>query len=371
MSKQNSSRMAQLAANISKNTEILDHYLQVHNIPPLSFDKGAPIDLKFPAEILQAQDAIFESSVELQALVKGPIANIRNQTMPHCNLIPLQAIIRFGIATSFPIEAKASYKQISEVCGLNEVELRRLLRHAMTNYIFHETDEGLVVHTASSRVLAEKPAFRDFIGMVCDEMWPAASRTVDAMVKWPGSQEPTHTGFAIANNIENTLFSELGKHPSRAKRFGSAMVMVNSEVGFEASHILHAFPWWDSIETFVDVGGSLGEISITLANHFPKLHCTSQDLPVVVAHARLSVPQDISDRVTFMAHDFFTRQPVVGADVYLFRCVLHNHSDKYCVEILRCLVPALKPGARIIIAESVVPLPGQVSKYKEWLIRYA
>ncbi|KAM0320434.1 hypothetical protein ACHAO8_000446 [Botrytis cinerea] len=137
------------------------------------------------------------------------------------------------------------------------------------------------------------------------------------MVKWPGSQEPDHTGFAIANNIENTLFSELGKHPFRAKRFSNAMAMVNREVGLESSHIVDAFIWWDSIRTFVDVGGSLGEVSIALANSFPRLHFTSQDLPVAVDQASISVSQDISNRVTFMIHDFFTEQPVMGADVYL------------------------------------------------------
>jgi hypothetical protein len=52
--------------------------------------------------------------------------------------------------------------------------------------------------------------------------------------------------------------------------------------------------------------------------------------------------------------DFFTPQPV-AADVYYFRSIFHNWADKYCVEILRSLVPALKKGARIIIHERVLP----------------
>jgi hypothetical protein len=100
-------------------------------------------------------------------------------------LIGLAAIIRFEIATSFPIEAEASYKQISEICGLNEVDLRRILRYAMTKYIFRETSEGLVAHTASSRVLAEMPILSDFVGMVCEEMWPAASRVSFGPSFWP------------------------------------------------------------------------------------------------------------------------------------------------------------------------------------------
>ncbi|CCD51594.1 o-methyltransferase [Botrytis cinerea] len=125
------------------------------------------------------------------------------------------------------------------------------------------------------------------------------------------------------------------------------MAMVNREVGLESSHIVDAFIWWDSIRTFVDVGGSLEEVSIALANSFPRLHFTSQDLPVAVDQASISVSQDISNRVTFMIHDFFTEQPVMGAD------------------ILQRLIPELKPGARIVIAEYIVPPPGSVSKYKE------
>lgn len=52
--------------------------------------------------------------------------------------------------------------------------------------------------------------------------------------------------------------------------------------------------------------------------------------------------------------DFFTEQPVT-ADLYYFRTVFHNWADKYCVKILRALIPALRPGARILIHERVLP----------------
>lgn len=62
-----------------------------------------------------------------------------------------------------------------------------------------------------------------------------------------------------------------------------------------------------------------------------------------------------------MAHDFFTEQPVKGADVFLLRCILHDWSDKYAIKILRALVPALKPDVRIIVNEAVVPEPAAFS----------
>lgn len=70
-----------------------------------------------------------------------------------------------------------------------------------------------------------------------------------------------------------------------------------------------------------------------------------------------------------MAHEFFAEQPVQGADVYYFRCILHDWSDKYAIRILRSLIPALKVGARILLSEYVVPEPGEISSYQERVLR--
>jgi hypothetical protein len=59
--------------------------------------------------------------------------------------------------------------------------------------------------------------------------------------------------------------------------------------------------------------------------------------------------------VTFQAHDFFAEQPVHGADIYFLKQVLHDWPDRDCERIVRALVPALKPGARIVLCEGVVP----------------
>lgn len=68
-------------------------------------------------------------------------------------------------------------------------------------------------------------------------------------------------------------------------------------------------------------------------------------------------------------HDFLTGQPVHGADVYFFRAVLHNWSDKYAVRILQNIVPALRPGSKVVIQDSVIPEPENVAKPKEAMLR--
>lgn len=49
----------------------------------------------------------------------------------------------------------------------------------------------------------------------------------------------------------------------------------------------------------------------------------------------------------------FQPQPVVGADVYLLKMILHDWPDEDATKLLRALIPALKPGARVIFVEYV------------------
>ncbi|KAI3399734.1 hypothetical protein diail_5801 [Diaporthe ilicicola] len=118
------------------------------------------------------------------------------------------------------------------------------------------------------------------------------------------------------------------------------------------------------------VGGSQGFTCFAIARKFPSLSFVVQDLPPVIEAAQKEVPPDLASRTKFMAHDFLTEQPVHGADVYFFRWIFHNWSDKYCVKILRNLIPALKPGAKVVINDNVLPKPGVLSQWQEERLRY-
>lgn len=92
-------------------------------------------------------------------------------------MISLQAICHFNLASKVSARGgHATFKEISLGTGLNESTVRRLLRHAMSYRIFHETENGTVAHTGASKYLAEKADMRSWIGMVSEEMWPAATK---------------------------------------------------------------------------------------------------------------------------------------------------------------------------------------------------
>ena len=166
--------------------------------------------------------------------------------------------------------------------------------------------------------------------------------------------------------MEHSAYEEFSKYPERVKRFKDAMEYFQSAPSFEVARVLDSFDW-SALKnaTVVDVGGSHGVVSIELARKFPLLRFIVQDRNEVVAESAAAVPEDVAGRVTFMGHDFFTEQPVKDADVYFFRWIFHNWSDKYCVKILRALIPALKLGARLLIQDLLLPEPGTMSCYRE------
>jgi hypothetical protein len=60
---------------------------------------------------------------------------------------------------------------------------------------------------------------------------------------------------------------------------------------------------------------------------------------------------------------------VKEADIYFSRMIIHNWGDKYCIQILRNLIPALKKGTRVVINDHVVPEPGIRSPFNERSVR--
>jgi chemotaxis methyl-accepting protein methylase len=123
----------------------------------------------------------------------------------------------------------------------------------------------------------------------------------------------------------------------------------------------------DSPVTVVDVGGSYGDVAISLARKYPKMTCIVQDLPKVISSAK--IPEGLEKQLTFMGHDFFKEQPVKNADVYFLKWILHDWSDTYCNKILKALTPAMKKGARVVINEFILPEPGTVPLNEESTLR--
>jgi hypothetical protein len=261
------------------------------------------------------------------------------------------------------LDTPTSFADLAPLTGLSELNLRRFLRHAMTNRIFCEPSPGLVAHTAASRVLATDAAMNDWLGFCVEDMWPAASQTISALKQHPEADDMKQTGFCKANDTTDVepMFATFGNDPLRAKRMGGAMKSLMGGEGYEVGYLVEGYDWASldaKSANVVDIGGSHGHVALALAERFKNLKFVVQDLPKTVDSAP-AIEGEMEERIQLQAHDFFTPQPVKGADVYLFRWILHNHSDKYAAKILTSLIPALKHGSRILINDYCLPEPGK------------
>jgi hypothetical protein len=168
------------------------------------------------------------------------------------------------------------------------------------------------------------------------------------------------------------MFEFLRTEPLKADRFSKAMRFYSAGVpGYSESYLVKGYDWNSlGAGVVVDVGGADGHVSRALSKAYPRLNMVVEDLPEVVAAAEQAWP---TSRVQYQAHDFFSTQPVVAADVYLFRWVFHDWPDHYVVRILRAQVPALRKGSRILVNESLSPPTGSLPLTLErtiWYVRY-
>lgn len=204
------------------------------------------------------------------------------------------------------------------------------------------------------------------MSLTFDECWPAHGQAIEAMAQ--GSEEPNMSGYALANKTELSMFEFLAQNPERAKRFAGAMSST-STASLDALRTLFDWGSLPPNATVVDVGGAQGHVSIHLARAFPHLQFIVQDIEAVVQNAEHKIPEDVRERVKLMAHDMFKEQTVSEADVYLFRYVLHDWPDKYCVQILRNLLTAFKNGAMVVVQDHIMPEPGSMSLLEDMQLR--
>jgi len=156
----------------------------------------------------------------------------------------------------------------------------------------------------------------------------------------------------------------------RSRRFAGAMEAFGAGPDISPSFLIKGFPWASlGAATVVDLGGSNGAVSVAIAEGHHSLNFIVQDRSEVIQTAKKDgVPAHLEERIEFMAHDFLTLQPVT-ADVYLFRYIFHNWPDAYAIKILQQLVPALKPGASVLINDHLLPEPNTASLTMEREVR--
>ncbi|KAI0845177.1 S-adenosyl-L-methionine-dependent methyltransferase [Daldinia vernicosa] len=361
-----------LAAKITELSETFTRYLKDNNIQQPTFAADSPTSYSgLSPEIFVTRQLLADALSDLWYLSQGPSESIYNYVH---SCIPdaaaLNILNHFDFWSAVPLEGTASYPEIAQRVSLPEEVVQRVLQHAVTLRIFEETDPGKsssrIRHTSRSAALARNAGLKALVSSVLGVASAPMMVMPEALRRY-SSGKP-----ALTQNMDETSFGllysggKLGKYNNswgllendgegekkgwRQRNFVAFMAYLKEIFHLEGI-LLDAYDWKAvGKASVVDVGGSAGHDAFVLARKFPELTITVQDLPQVQPVFEANVPEDLKDRVSFVAHDFFQPQPV-QADIYVIKLILHDWPDHEAVKLLRAMIPALKPGARLVLIE--------------------
>lgn len=371
--------ISQLSTQISKHARAIETYLQSNSLPKLSLAEDAypffpgtgPTEIDsfpaMPSDVAEARREFRQSCELLLHLVATPSETLlwTITTSHHHSGACLQYVYHFGIADAIPLGDEISFKDLASKVGVDESQCTRILRTLMTQYFFIEKSIGHVSHTAMSKLLTV-PSVRDCVGYLIEEGFLGAPRISETAERFAGSEERHHSSWNVAHGKELPIFEFFETDSARMRRFLGNMAAMGGQDAYNIKHLVQGYNWRHlDAGTVVDVGGSIGHVSIAISEVAPQLDFVVQDLEQVVNDMKTRTKVNPNPRVRWEAHNFFQEQPIRGASIYLLRFILHDYSDKYAARILKALVPALGQHSKILLFDGIMPEPNTMTKPDE------
>jgi hypothetical protein len=237
---------------------------------------------------------------------------------------------------------------LARATGANEDALYRVLRALSSAGVFVEHESRRFANNAASELLKSgAPGMHDMILWVAD---PFHLRVyADAMHSIMTGQP------AVEKTVGMPVFEYFPTDPALSERFNNAMTALSGAVIHAA---LEAYDF-SGIGTLVDVAGGHGQVLSSILQAYPAMKGVLSDLPHVLAGAEPRIRAlGLADRIRLEPIDFFKAVPA-GGDAYIMKHIIHDWDDERSIQILKNIRKAMKPGARVILLDSVLPPANQ------------
>jgi hypothetical protein len=153
------------------------------------------------------------------------------------NLVSLQIINHFDIASMVPNGGMVSYERLADQCGLPEARLAKILRQAMTNGIFYEPQVGFVAHTPLSRTIPELHSLLKYQLEVC---LPSSLRLLQSLKPDEGCGK---SAFQLAHGTDQTWWDYAESSESWTKTYGQYQALITSGGAHDVSYVVKGVDW--------------------------------------------------------------------------------------------------------------------------------
>ncbi|KAF3037251.1 hypothetical protein E8E12_007077 [Didymella heteroderae] len=357
IAQQSPETLLSVAAKITEYAQQLTKELEAGKVTPVTLEADSPIKYEsLPGNSFLIRQQLEDALKDMYILSQGPSERTNtNHTQAVPDIATLNVLNQFDFWGAVPLNGTATHEQIAKHTNL-PVE------------VVHQPTSGSVKHTSRSAALAKDSGLKALVQMVLDETSPPMMLLPEALRRFAAgrsevSRNQKETAFRLCHSggvwgdYDNTwdFIENDGEGENkgwRQRNFIKFMAYIKDLFKTE-SIVLEAIDWKAAGDaTVVDLGGSAGHDDISLAEAYPNLKIIVQDLPQVAPVFEKEFPADLKSRVSFLTHNLFDPQPV-QADIYILKWILHDWPDVESVAILKALVPALKPGARVVFIDYV------------------
>ncbi|MBL8957121.1 MAG: hypothetical protein JNK82_40485 [Myxococcaceae bacterium] len=278
------------------------------------------VDTLVPAEVL-----VYEQVTSLAVThALGAVARLR-----------VADVLEAGPATAAELASRLS---------LDADALHRTLRLLASKDIFALTADGRFAHNRRSRVLCSE--HRSRVRDAADYF--SRDATASAYVQFDGWLKTGRSPFEQLHGMN--VFERFVHHPDEGAVFDQLMMGITL---LHARVVAGLYPF-NEVRRICDVGGGRGTLLSELLLRHPHLTGVLYDAQSVVdSAASLLEHRGVLNRVERVAGSFFDRVPE-GCDAYVLKNVLHDWADETCVKLLEKVRSGLRPGARVLVVETLV-----------------
>ena len=254
-------------------------------------------------------------------------------------------------------ESPCTVDELAEATELPVDSAQRLLTGLCALDLVQRRPDGRYANSpeASKQLVSTEPGYiGNMFDHVREVLYPSWGNLKEALLaNGQSDQQEAEQSPSPDEGVEDVVPSEeVYSDDQSLQSFMEGMHAITYEAGrkFAAQA-----PELREVEHIVDVGGASGALLIALAQQFPSLQGTVLDLDPVrtIAEQHIS-EQDLSDRLSFQAADFFNDPLPSGCDAYSLGFILHDWDHQTGSYLLEKIAGAIRPGGLLIIGESLL-----------------
>ncbi|KUJ13609.1 uncharacterized protein LY89DRAFT_785260 [Mollisia scopiformis] len=183
----------------------------------------------------------------------------------------LQWLGEFQVLACIPLNGSVPIRDIADLSGVPEAQLRRVVRMTATSGFLNESQPGYVAHTPLSAPFVTKPLFLDAGMFLAKSSGPAALQMASATQRFGNSSRPHESAYNLAFNTSET-FESLCEQRSKVQRQWSAYLRYSGETDDVVSDFLTQLDWSSlGNACVVNVGAQSSKTAMGLAERYPAL----------------------------------------------------------------------------------------------------